>query len=184
MRNTLFPLIALFSSALILYLGVGLMNILVPSRMGLEGMSTDTIGMVLSMYFVGMFAGAIYSKQLVKRVGHIRAFAGSVAIEAICILAFTLDTNALLWGVLRVLLGFSHACLLTALESWLSDSASEESRGKVLAVYNACIMGGLFCGQFLIGVAETSDDVLFIIIGILFCMASLPILFSLSLIHI
>ncbi|MBQ0782999.1 MAG: MFS transporter [Amphritea sp.] len=178
MRNTLLPLIALFSSAVILYLGIGLMNILVPSRMGLEGMSTDTIGMVLSMFFVGLFAGAIYSKQLVKRVGHIRAFAGSVAIEAICILAFTLDTNAFLWGVLRVLLGFSHACLLTAMESWLTDSASEESRGKVLAVYNACILGGLFGGQFLMGVADPSDNTLFIIVGMLFCMAALPILFS------
>ena len=178
MRNTLLPLIALFASAVILYLGIGLMNILVPSRMGLEGMSTDTIGMVLSMFFVGLFAGAIYSKQLVKRVGHIRALAGSVAIEAICILAFTLDTSPLLWGVLRVLLGFSHACLLTAMESWLSDSASEENRGKVLAVYNACILGGLFGGQFLMGVAEPSDNTLFIIVGMLFCMAALPILFS------
>lgn len=178
MRNTLLPLIALFASAVILYLGIGLMNILVPSRMGLEGMSTDTIGMVLSMFFVGLFAGAIYSKQLVKRVGHTRAFAGSVAIEAICILAFTLDTSPLLWGGLRILLGFSQACLLTAMESWLSDSASEETRGKVLAVYNACILGGLFGGQFLMGVAEPSDNTLFIIVGMLFCMAALPMLFS------
>ncbi len=180
MRNALLPLIALFSSCIILYLGIGLMNILMPSRMALEGMSIDTIGMVLSMYFLGLFAGALYSKQLVKRVGHIRAFAGSVAIEAICILVFTLDSNAFLWSVLRVLLGFSHACLLTAMESWLSDSASEENRGKVLAVYNACILGGLFGGQFLMGVTEPSDNALFVIIGILFCMAALPVLFSRS----
>ncbi|WP_417222965.1 MFS transporter [Amphritea sp.] len=178
MRKTLLSLIALLSSCIILYLGIGLMNILVPSRMGLEGMSTDTIGLVLSMYFVGMFAGAIYSKQLVKRVGHIRVFAGSLAIEAICILAFTLDANALLWGVLRVLLGFSHASLLTAMESWLSDTATEETRGKMLAVYNACIMTGLFCGQFLMGIADPSDNTLFVLVGILFCLATLPVLFS------
>ncbi|WP_299203542.1 MFS transporter [uncultured Amphritea sp.] len=180
MRNALLSLVALLSSCIILYLGIGLMNILVPSRMGLEGISTDTIGMVLSMYFVGMLTGAIYSKQLVKRVGHVRVFAGSLAIEAICILIFTLDANALLWGVLRVLLGFSHACLLTAMESWLSDSATEETRGKILAVYNACIMGGLFGGQFLMGIAEPSDDMLFVIVGILFCLATLPVLFSRS----
>lgn len=180
MRKTLLSLIALFSSCIILYLGVGLMNILVPSRMGLEGISTDTIGLVLSMYFVGMFAGAIYSKQLVKRVGHIRVFAGCLAIEAICILSFTLDTNAMLWGVLRVVLGFSHASLLTAMESWLSDTATEETRGKMLAVYNACIMTGLFCGQFLMGVADPSDSTLFVLVGILFCLATLPVLFSSS----
>ncbi|MDO6563151.1 MFS transporter [Amphritea sp. 1_MG-2023] len=178
MRKTLLSLIALLSSCIILYLGIGLMNILVPSRMRLEGMTTDTIGLVLSMYFVGMFTGAIYSKQLVKRVGHIRVFAGSLAIEAICILAFTLETNAILWGGLRVLLGFSHASLLTAMESWLSDTATEETRGKMLAVYNACIMTGLFCGQFLMGVADPSDNTLFVLVGILFCLAALPVLFS------
>ncbi|GGK67434.1 hypothetical protein GCM10007941_16920 [Amphritea balenae] len=154
------------------------MNVLVPVRMGLEGMATDTIGMVLSLYFVGMLIGAFYSKQLVQRVGHIRTFAGSVAIEAICILAFALDADPWLWGGLRILLGFSQACLLTAMESWLSDSASEDTRGKILAVYHGCVLVGLFGGQFLIGVADPAEDKLFIIVGILFSLAALPVLFS------
>ena len=156
------------------------MNVLVPVRMGLEGMATDTIGMVLSLFFVGMLIGAIYSKKLIQRVGHIRTFAGSVAIEAICILAFALDTNAWLWGGLRILLGFSQACLLTAMESWLSDSASEKNRGKILAIYNGCILVGLFGGQFLIGAANPAEDKLFIIVGILFTLAALPVLFTRS----
>mgnify|MGYP002640535632 CR=1 FL=1 len=180
MRSTLLPLLSLLTSSIILYMGIGLMNVLVPVRMGLEGMATDTIGMVLSLFFVGMLIGAIYSKKLVQRVGHIRTFAGSVAIEAICILAFALDTNAWLWGGLRILLGFSQACLLTAMESWLSDSASEKTRGKVLAIYNGCILAGLFGGQFLIGVADPAEDKLFIIVGILFTLAALPVLFSRS----
>ena len=178
MRSTLLSLISLLISCFILYLGIGLMNVLVPVRMGLEGMATETIGLVLSLYFVGMLTGAFYSKQLVKRVGHIRAFAGSVAIEAICILAFTLEADAWLWGGLRILLGFSQACLLTAMESWLSDSANEETRGKVLAVYNVCILAGLFGGQFLIGIADPADDKLFVIVGILLSLAAIPVLFS------
>ena len=47
LRSTLLPLLSLLTSSIILYLGIGLMNVLVPVRMGLEGMATDTIGMVL-----------------------------------------------------------------------------------------------------------------------------------------
>jgi MFS family permease len=178
LRSTLSPLLSLLISSTILYLGIGLMNVLVPVRMGLEEMATDTIGMVLSLFFVGMLVGAIYSKKLIQRVGHIRTFAGSVAIEAICILAFALDTNAWFWGGLRVLLGFSQACLLTAMESWLSDRASEQARGKILAIYNGCVLTGLFGGQFLIGVADPAEDKLFIIVGIVFTLAALPVLFT------
>jgi MFS family permease len=178
LRSTLLPLLSLLTSSIILYLGIGLMNVLVPVRMGLEGMATDTIGMVLSLFFVGMLIGANYSKKLIQRVGHIRTFAGSIAIEAICILAFALDTNAWLWGGLRILLGFSQACLLTAMESWLSDSATEKTRGKILSIYNGCILAGLFGGQFLIGVSNPAEDKLFIIVGILFTLAALPVLFS------
>lgn len=180
MRKTLLPVLALLFSCFIFYLGFGLVNILLPVRMKLEGIPTDVIGLVLSLYFVGMLSGAIYSKKLVQRVGHIRVFAGSLAIEAVTILALTLDSNPYFWGAMRVVLGFSQASLLTAMESWLSDSATEETRGKLLGIYNATILSGLFGGQFLIGLAAPSDDMLFIVAGILLCIASLPVLFSRS----
>lgn len=178
MLRILLPVLALLSSCFVFYLGFGLVNILLPVRMKLEGISTDTIGLVLSLYAVGLLIGALYSKRLIKRVGHIRLFVASITIEAITILALILDPNPYFWAAMRVILGFSQANLLTAMESWLSDSATEETRGKVLAVYNATILSGLLGGQFLIGLAAPDDDVLFIIAGMLLCFAALPVLFS------
>lgn len=177
-RAILLPVLALLCSCFIFYLGFGLVNILLPVRMKLEGISTDTIGLVLSLYAVGLLIGALYSKKLVQRIGHIRLFVGSITIEAITILALTLDPNPYFWGAMRVILGFSQATLLTAMESWLSDSATEETRGKVLGIYNATILVGLLGGQFLIGLAPPNDDILFIIAGMLLCFAALPVLFS------
>ena len=67
-------------------MGNGLINVLVPVRMDMDGLTTSTIGMVLSLYFVGMLIGGRYSIFFIKRAGHIRVFAGSLAMAAISIL--------------------------------------------------------------------------------------------------
>ncbi|NMR27601.1 hypothetical protein HH219_19010 [Pseudoalteromonas sp. NEC-BIFX-2020_015] len=84
--NHVYIFLALFTSCFILLLGNGLINVLLPVRMGFDGVDLDTIGMVLSLYFVGLLVGAIYSTNLIRRVGHIRMFAGCVALGAMSIL--------------------------------------------------------------------------------------------------
>ena len=172
------PFFALLSSCFILFLGNGLINLLLPVRMNLDGIPTDSIGLVLSLYFVGMFVGAIYSKALITRAGHIRMFAGCVALSAISILLCSLSPDLILWGGMRVLFGFCNACALTAMESWLSDSSTKATRGKVLGVYNAMVWGGLFGGQFFMNIASPAETTLFVIAGILLCAAVIPLSFS------
>jgi len=146
--------------------------------MGLDGAGIDTIGMVLSLYFVGMLLGALLSINLIKRAGHIRVFAGCVALGAISILICSLYSDSILWGAMRVVTGFCNACAFTAMESWLSSSSSKETRGKTLAVYNAVWLGGLFGGQFFMNLASPQDTTLFVIAGILLCVAVIPLVLS------
>ncbi|MGB0468338.1 MAG: MFS transporter [Pontibacterium sp.] len=178
MRTTFFPLISLFISCFILLLGNGLINVLLPVRMGLDSVNTDTIGMVLSLYFVGMLLGALYSLNLIRRAGHIRMFSGCVALGAVSILVCSLYTDPLLWGAMRIVLGFCNACAFTAMESWLSDSSTQQNRGKVLGVYNAVVLSGLFGGQFFMNIASPDSTMLFVIAGILLCAAVIPVALS------
>ncbi|MFT5839162.1 MAG: MFS family permease [Flavobacteriales bacterium] len=175
MQKTLISLFPLFISCFILFLGNGLINVLLPVRMGLDGVDINTIGTVLSLYFVGMLVGAIYAKELIKRAGHIRMFSSCVALAAISTLLCSLYSDPILWGVMRVVIGFCNACALTAMESWLSHSSDKNNRGKVLATYNAVVLGGLFGGQFLMNIANPIDTSLFVVAGILLCAASIPI---------
>ncbi len=178
MHLTLLPLASLLVSCFIMMLGNGLINILLPVRMGLEAINTDTIGLILSLYFVGMLAGGIYARHLISRAGHIRMFAGCLALAAVSILICSLYTDAMLWGAMRIIIGFCNACAFTAIESWLSESASKDNRGKVLAFYQAVILSALFCGQFLINFASPQGTVLFVLSGILLCASIIPIVLS------
>jgi MFS family permease len=176
--KTFSSLASLFISCFILLLGNGLINVLLPVRMGLDGSDTKAIGIVLSLYYVGMLLGAIYSKNLISRAGHVRMFAGCVAIAAVSILLCSLYSNSLLWGVMRFIIGFCNACAFTAMESWLSESSTKDNRGKVLAMYNAVVLAGLFGGQFFMNIANPIDTTLFVIAGMLICASIVPIVLS------
>ncbi len=178
MHQTLLPLASLLVSCFIMMLGNGLINILLPVRMGLEAMNTGTIGLILSLYFVGMLAGGLYARHLISRAGHIRMFAGCLALAAVSILVCSLFTDAMLWGVMRILLGFCNACAFTAMESWLSESSTKGNRGQVLAFYQVVVLGALFCGQFLINLASPQGSLLFVLSGILLCASIIPIVLS------
>ncbi|ALS32483.1 MULTISPECIES: MFS transporter [Pseudoalteromonas] len=178
MRATYISLLALFFSCFILLLGNGLLNVLLPVRMGLDGVDIDTIGMVLSLYFVGLLIGALYSINLIRRVGHIRMFAGCVALGAISVLMYSIYPSIILLAVMRVIIGFCNACAFTAMESWLSDSSTKQTRGKMLAVYNSVVLCGLFGGQFFMGLAEPQQSTLFVLVGILLCASVIPLIFS------
>ena len=178
MAMTFLPLVALFCSCFILMMGNGLINVFLPVKMAAENLNTGTIGLVLSLYYVGMLIGAIYSKNLIKRAGHVRVFAGCVALGAVSVLACSFYEDKVLWGLMRVVIGICNACAYTAMESWLSGSSTKESRGKVLAAYNAVVLGGLFTGQFLLNYAPPSQNTLFVLGGALLCCSIIPIALS------
>jgi MFS family permease len=175
LQKTLISLIPLFASCFLLFLGNGLINVLLPVRMGLDGVDIDTIGTVLSLYYLGMLVGAIYGKNLIKRAGHIRMFSSCVALGAASILLCSLYSDPIVWGAMRVVIGFCNACAFTAMESWFSHSSDRKSRGKVLAIYNAVVLAGLFGGQFLMNAANPIGTSLFVVAGILLCTATIPI---------
>jgi MFS family permease len=175
---TLLPLFSLLLSCFIMMLGFGLIGLLMPVRMGIEGMSTDTIGLVLSMYAVGMLFGGLYSRVLIIRAGHIRMFAAVAALAAISILACGLSTNAWLWGAMRMLMGFCIACTYAAIDSWLSESATAKTRGRILAANQIVIMGAFFIGQFLLNLADPGTQTLFMVAGMLLALALVPIVMS------
>ncbi len=161
-------------------MGNGLMFIIVPVRMNIAGLPTDTIGLVISLYFLGLLVGALYGRHLIARVGHIRVFAACAALATASTMLHTLWSDTLLWGVLRAIVGFCNAILFITMESWLSESSTSANRGKVLGSYQFVIYLGLASGQMLMNVSNLDSPNLFIIASMLLCLCMIPILMSRS----
>ena len=161
-------------------MGNGLLFIIIPMSMRLNGQDTDAIGLVMSLYFVGMLLGSLYGRHLISRVGHIRIFAACAAVATMSALLHSIWSVPLVWGVLRVLIGFTNATFFMTMETWLSESSTSENRATVFGSYQFVTYFGLALGQLMLNFAEPQDPILYIYVAMLFCLCMIPVLMSRS----
>ena len=170
----------LYLSCTLLLMGNGLLFIIIPMSMRLDGQDTDAIGLVMSLYFVGMLLGSLYGRHLISRVGHIRIFAACAAVATMSALLHSIWSVPLVWGVLRVLIGFTNATFFMTMETWLSESSTSENRATVFGSYQFVTYFGLALGQLMLNFAEPQDPILYIYVAMLFCLCMIPVLMSRS----
>ncbi|WP_425490793.1 MFS transporter [Luteimonas cellulosilyticus] len=169
---------ALLVGVALLLMGSGLLGTLLAVRGGLEGFSDQTLGLIMSGYFVGFFLGTYLAPGLIQRIGHIRAFAFYAALCAAAILLHPIFIDPWAWGALRVLTGIALVGLYTVIESWLNVQAPPEKRSQVFAIYMAVNLLALAAGQWLIGLQDPASFALFSIVAVLICLAALPVVAS------
>lgn len=175
MLPILLPIGALFAGIALLLLGSGLLNTLLALRGSLEGFSDATLGLIGSAYFGGFFLGTFVAPHLIRRMGHVRAFAFFGAAMAASFLLHALHVDAMFWIALRVATGIALVGFYTVIESWLNAQAPAERRGQVFAVYMAVNLLALGAAQQLLGVAPPTGTSLFILATIFVCLSLLPV---------
>ncbi|ENO81780.1 major facilitator family transporter protein [Thauera sp. 27] len=175
MLPTLVPIGALLSGIALLLLGSGLVNTAIPLRGSLEGFSANTLGLIGSTYFLGFFLGTFIAPRLIRRMGHIRAFAFFGATVASCILLHTLIVDARVWMGLRVLTGVGLVGFYAVIESWLNDQTAAERRGQVFAIYMVVNLAALAGAQQLLRLDTPAAFTLFAVAAIFVCLSLLPV---------
>jgi MFS family permease len=168
------PVFALLLSTAMLLTGTGLHSLLLPLSGAAAGFSTAELGLVGTGWAVGFIAGSLGAPIVVRRVGHIRAFASAAAAAAIIILLNGLYVVPLAWILLRVASGFCMSSAFMILESWLNERATNETRGTIFAIYLMISYLGITAGQLGVGLGNPETTTLFMAGAILFCLAVLP----------
>ena len=175
MNTTRASITTLLIGTAVLFLGYGLLVTLLPLRARIEDFSTTMIGVMGGAYFAGFAVGCLIGPQVVKRVGHIRAFAGFAAMATVLLLVLPMAIDPGVWAGMRGLTGICFAVLFLVIESWLNDQSSNEIRGRVLSIYiivtNLVTMGG----QLMVNLAEPAGPVLFTVAAILICLSLVPL---------
>ncbi len=169
------PISSLLVGVALLLFGSGLLNTLLSLRGGLEGYSNSLIGYITSGYFLGYFLGSFLGLALLRRIGHIRAFAFCSAMAAITVLLHVLWVNPYVWIVLRILNGAAIVILYTTIESWLNDQTPTAKRGQVFAVYIAVTLVALAAAQQLLVLDSPQNFTLFAIAAMLICLSLMPV---------
>ena len=162
----------------VLMLGDGLQATLLAVRADQEGFATTMTGVVMSSFYVGFLGGSVIAPRIMTRVGHIRVFAALAALASAAILIHAVFVEVYVWIALRLVSGFCFAGLYIVAESWLNDSATNETRGKVLSMYMVVTYVGVAIGQLFLNLANPLDFPLFILTSVLISIAVVPLLLS------
>ena len=169
------PLASLLSGVGMLVVATGLLFAAIGAQAGLADFPVLVTGLINSAYFAGFVFGTYACPEIIKRVGHIRAFAAMASIASTLPILHALWLNPWFWGSLRFITGVCLVGLYIVVESWLNVVAPSAQRGKVFAAYMAVSGIAMALGQWLILVGDRFGFVPFAIASILFSFALLPI---------
>ena len=166
---------ALLLAVAILFFGNGLLGVLLPVRATLEAFATTSIGLIAAAYSVGFMVGCLSMPYIVRRVGHIRAFAVCAAIAASGVLVMPLAVHPGVWIPLRALSGVCFAGLFMVIESWLNERATRVNRGQILATYMVINLSAVTAGQMVLPLAAPAGFALFAVTAIAITLALVPV---------
>lgn len=175
MAGTLRSVRSLLFSVTILLAGHGLQLTLLPLRAREMGWDSSAIGLTGSAYYIGFIVGCLMIPQIIRRVGHIRAFAVMVATASMAVLAASVLETYAAWLALRFLTGWSMACLYTVIESWLNDRVENRERGALLGIYTMVSLLALTVGQLFIELRGLSLAELFPVAGLVIIGSTIPV---------
>ncbi|SEP67473.1 Predicted arabinose efflux permease, MFS family [Faunimonas pinastri] len=174
MAAQLLPIFALLVSTTFLLIGNGLHGLLLPLRGTADAFTTTQLGLLGAGYAVGFVAGCILTPQIVRRVGHVRAFGAAASCASVVVLLNGMLVQPELWIALRVVSGFCMAASFMIIESWLNERASNASRGTIFGLYLTVNYVAVMGGQFLVAASDHRTMMPFMLGAIAFSLAVVP----------
>jgi len=175
MLRTLASIYSLLLAVAVLLTGIGLLSTLLGVRAGVEHYGQVTIGLIMSSYFVGYGLGTFLCPALIRRVGHIRAFAAMAAVASAVAVGHALWVNPWTWGALRAVSGVCTVGLYMVIESWLNVLTPGAARGRVFSTYIGVSLLAMAGGQYLLLTADVTGFQLFAAASMLFSLALVPV---------
>ena len=168
----------LFAGLAFLMLAGGLFATLIGVRAERTGVATAVSSSIAAAYYVGFLVGSWLTLKALGKVGHIRVYAALSSVLAAAVAAVGITDSSVAWILLRLVTGVCTAGVYVVAESWLNDLATNENRGRLLAVYSVLTMLFYGLGQFALALFDTRLIVGFAVAAIVTSMAVAPVSLS------
>ena len=168
----------LLLGVMLLMVGNGVQGSLLGIRGAYEGFTTFQLSVIMSSYFVGFLGGSRLAPEMIRRVGHVRVFSALGSMISAVLILYPLLVDWTAWSLMRVLIGFCFSGIYVTAESWLNNTASNETRGQALSLYMIVQMLGIIASQGLLSLGDPAGYALFIIPSVLVSLAFMPILLA------
>jgi len=159
---------------LLLIGGNALIGVTTPLRARLDGFPDLVVGLLGSAYFAGMLAGTLVAPAIIRRGGHIRAFAAFVSLAIVSVVLMPVIPWPIAWLIFRALLGFVFAGLYAVIEAWINAKATNANRGALYALYQIANFSASATGQMALQPLGPGGFSVFAVAAALLALAIVP----------
>ena len=168
----------LFVGLALLLLAAGMFGTLLGVRSELIKLPTAVSSLISASYYIGFLVGSRVALSALGRVGHIRVYAALASLLSAAMLAVGLTESAPAWAWLRFVTGLCLAGQYVVAESWLNNLATNQNRGRLLAIYAVVTSGAFGIGQVLLFAIDARVITGFAIASIITSLAVAPVALS------
>ncbi len=168
----------LFLGLALIMLAGGLFGTLVGVRSERTGLPTAVSSLISASYYVGFLVGSRATLRGLGRVGHIRVYSALASLLSAAMIGVGITQSPAAWALLRLVTGLCTAGLYVVAESWLNDLATNDNRGRLLAVYGVVTVAFFGIGQVAIFTFNPLAVTGFAVAAIITSLAVAPVALS------
>ena len=150
-KTSPFSIASIVVSMTILSVGSGIMFAYVPFVLARNGAPSWNSGAAITAVAFGGLIGCVVAGPLIRRVGHARLFAVSMAMVILSAFLIALGVHPLVWVFARGIYGAAGNVNFIIAQSWLNHAASNEWRGKAMSGFYMAYVIGLGTGAWVFG---------------------------------
>jgi MFS family permease len=115
-----------------------------------QGIDKSMIGLNTAATAMAVIVAAPISGRLMLVVGPRRLLLGAMLVSALIYLLLPTFPDYWAWFPLRFILGCCGSIIWVASEAWINTMASDEKRGRIIAIYATASSGGMALGPLLL----------------------------------
>lgn len=152
---------AILISNLFMGLSIGMFLPLLPIRLDGWGIAPFWIGVNAAASACAILITGPTINRVLRRFGYAGTLMGGALLCAATLAVMPLFPGFWSWTLLRFLASIGISIHWVVSESWLNQTAREQERGRVLALYVMAILGGMACGPLMLDLVGIDGHVPF-----------------------
>ncbi|GAB4197193.1 MAG: MFS transporter [Thalassobaculales bacterium] len=166
---------AVMLSVALMQVASGIFSTFLPIRLAADNYPPNAIGLMATGHALGFFVACLVAATIIRRVGHIRAFAFFAALNGVGALSFYALVDPWWWAGVRTVIGFCTAGMFVVAESWLTDKTPRSMRGSVIAVYMVGQKLSFAGGQLALALGDLLGATFFMLASAFYVLAIMPL---------
>jgi len=141
-----------------------------------NGVDGSLIGLSAAMQSAATVLISPFLPKYMSRTGPAVMMLGAILVSLMAFLLLPVFTSVTAWFGLRFIIGAAASCLWVCGEAWVNEVASDETRGRVIAIYGMAVAGGFSLGPLLLSVTGSQGFTPFLSASAIMLLAALPLL--------